>query len=140
MRIEALLLLNIKLLLLEMETVLTNFLEIQASLFYYNDKSDTSSYQLSNESRNLKKVLKQYENSDTTAISATTAIKLTDIYFATNPDVTDIALGQFFKQQITNSLRSVGGSINKNRPPFPIRNPAPYITRIIGLSDPYNRN
>ncbi len=52
-----------------METVLTNFLEIQASLFYHNDKSDFSAYQLSNEFRNLKKVLKQYENSDTTAIS-----------------------------------------------------------------------
>lgn len=73
-----------------------------------------------------------------TAKAVTFAIKATDLYYAANPTVSAYALGQYFKNRLTHFLGAVGGSISTTTPPFTIPSPAPYITSILGISNPYN--
>ena len=73
-----------------------------------------------------------------TAKAVTAAIKATDLYYEANPTVSETTLGIFFKNSLTSYLAAVGGSVNTTSPPFPIPSPAPYITSIIGVSNPYD--
>lgn len=73
-----------------------------------------------------------------TAIAVTSAIKATDLYYYENPNISAIALGQYFSNRLNHFLSAVGGSVRTSNPPFNIPSPAPYITSIIGLSNPYD--
>ena len=73
-----------------------------------------------------------------TARAVTAATEATDLYFFENPDISEYSLGQFFKNRINQALRLVGGSISTSTPPFPIRNPAPYITSVFGVSNAFD--
>jgi hypothetical protein len=73
-----------------------------------------------------------------TAKAVTFAIKATDLYYAANPTVSEVVLGQYFSNRLTYFLNAVGGTVSTSTPPFTIPSPAPYITSLVGLSDPYD--
>ena len=73
-----------------------------------------------------------------TAKAVTFAIKATDLYYAANPTVSEVVLGQYFSNRLTYFLNAVGGTVSTSTPPFTIPSPAPYITSLIGLSNPYD--
>ena len=73
-----------------------------------------------------------------TALAVTRAIEATDIHFFENPDISEFALAEFFKQNLNIQLGYVGGSFSKTITPFPIVNPAPYITSVLGFGNPYD--
>jgi len=73
-----------------------------------------------------------------TAIAVTEAIKEADIYFFENPDISEFDLNDFFRSRMMANLALVGGSFSTTVEPFPIPNPAPYITSILGLSNPFD--
>lgn len=75
-----------------------------------------------------------------TAEVVTNAIKLADLYFFENPDVTEFDLAEIFKDAIRTQLTPVGGTFSTTIEPFPIPSPAPYITSVLGISDPYDCN
>ena len=77
---------------------------------------------------------------NTTAVAVTDAIKVTDIYFFENPDVTQQTLADIFRDTIIAQLAIVGGTVNTSVEPFPIPSPAPYITSVLGLSNPFDCN
>ncbi len=72
-----------------------------------------------------------------TAEAVTLAIKATDIYFYRNPDVTKFALADFFRDAIKTELAIFGGGITFSEP-FPIPSPAPYITSVLGIGNPFD--
>jgi len=69
-----------------------------------------------------------------TAKAVTYAIKATDLYFAENPTVSATVLGN----RLTHYLGLVGGTVNTSTPPFSIPSPAPYITSVLGISNPFD--
>ena len=73
-----------------------------------------------------------------TAVAITNAIKLTDAHFFNNPDITKYNLANFFENQIRIQLAIFGGSFSTTVEPFPIPSPAPYITSVLGISDPFD--
>ncbi len=73
-----------------------------------------------------------------TAAAVTGAIKATDIHFFENPDITKFRLASFFEKQLKTQMALAGGSFSTSKPPFPIPHPAPYITSILGLSNPFD--
>ncbi|MEW7277510.1 hypothetical protein ABW636_02815 [Aquimarina sp. 2201CG1-2-11] len=75
--------------------------------------------------------------SNLTAEAVTAAIKAADIYFFRNPDITEFQLADFFRDAIKVELAIVGGTIT-NVEPFPIPSPAPYITSVLGISNPFD--
>ncbi|NMH89823.1 hypothetical protein [Flavivirga algicola] len=72
-----------------------------------------------------------------TALAVTAAIKSADLYFFSNPDVTKFKLAEVFKDAINAQLSLVGGSLSSVAP-FPIPNPAPYVTSVLGISNPFD--
>lgn len=73
-----------------------------------------------------------------TAKAVTFAIKATDLYYAANPTVSEVVLGQYFSNRLAHFLNAVGGTVSTSTPPFSIPSPAPYITSLIGISNPYD--
>jgi hypothetical protein len=73
-----------------------------------------------------------------TAKAVTFAIKATDLYYAANPTVSEVVLGQYFSNRLSHFLNAVGGTVSTSTPPFSIPSPAPYIISLIGVSNPYN--
>ena len=73
-----------------------------------------------------------------TAIAVTEAMKETDLYFFENPDISEFSLDDFFRNRMMFNLALAGGSFSTNIEPFPIPSPAPYITSILGLSNPFD--
>lgn len=73
-----------------------------------------------------------------TAKAVTFAIKATDLYYAANPTVSEVVLGQYFSNRLSHFLNAVGGTVSTSTPPFSIPSPAPYITSLIGISNPYD--
>ncbi|WP_346880772.1 hypothetical protein [uncultured Algibacter sp.] len=73
-----------------------------------------------------------------TAVAVTGAIKATDVHFFNNPDISKHRLASFFRDQLKTQMASVGGRFSTTIAPFPIRNPAPYITSILGISNPFD--
>ncbi len=74
-----------------------------------------------------------------TAAAVTAAIKAADLYFFANPDVTKFKLADVFNDTLKAELAIVGGRFSSGAP-FPIPSPAPYITSVLGISDPFNCN
>jgi|GEM_PF-3740758 len=65
------------------------------------------------------------------------------IYFVKNGYVADIdeVYKKFYpKNRLLQSLSAVGGSVNTSNSPFSIPSPAPYITSILGISNPFDCN
>ncbi|WP_344820958.1 hypothetical protein, partial [Aquimarina gracilis] len=77
----------------------------------------------------------QAANATAAAVSA--AINETDIHFFENPDISKHSLAEFFKQRIKSKMAAFGGSMTTNAP-FLIPSPAPYITSILGIGNPYD--
>lgn len=73
-----------------------------------------------------------------TAIAVTNAIKEADVYFFDNPDVSQYELADVFRDAISAHLSLVGGAFSTTQEPFPIPSSAPYITSILGLSNPFD--
>ena len=73
-----------------------------------------------------------------TALAVTSAIKSTDLYFASNPHASGQAVGGFFKDSIKTFMGAWGGSVNTVNSPFNIPSPAPYITSVLGISNPFD--
>lgn len=73
-----------------------------------------------------------------TARAVTNAIKAADLYFFENPDVSRFELGDVFRDALRAQLAIVGGGMSTTIEPFPIPSPAPYITSVLGISNPYD--
>ena len=73
-----------------------------------------------------------------TAIAVTDAIKETDLYFFENPDISQFDLGDFFRDRLIANMALIGGTVSTSVEPFSIPSPAPYITSILGLSNPFD--
>ncbi|WP_418639610.1 hypothetical protein [Winogradskyella sp.] len=71
-----------------------------------------------------------------TAIAVTKAIKDADIYFYNNPDASAYLVSDAFKNALITNLSLFGGSYSRTFEPFPILSPTPYITSVVGLSNP----
>ncbi len=73
-----------------------------------------------------------------TAIAVTAAIKEADVYFFNNPDVSEFGLKDVFNDALRTQLAIVGGSFSFTAEPFSIPSPAPYITSVLGISNPFD--
>lgn len=73
-----------------------------------------------------------------TAQAVTNSIKAADIYFFNNPDITKFKLAEVFNEALRSQLALVGGSFSFTIEPFPVKNPVPYITSVLGISNPYD--
>lgn len=73
-----------------------------------------------------------------TAEAVTNAIRVTNIYFISHPDITPLQLKIYFLEVIEYQLSLVGGSFSTTNAPYYIPSPAPYLMSLIGISDPYD--
>lgn len=73
-----------------------------------------------------------------TAVAVTAAIKIADVYFFNNPDASEFTVADVFRDALKAELTIVGGSFSLTVEPFPIPSPAPYITSVLGISNPFD--
>ncbi|MFC4636667.1 hypothetical protein ACFO3O_22370, partial [Dokdonia ponticola] len=73
-----------------------------------------------------------------TADAVTNAIMATDLQFFADPDISEIGLGNFFRDALIFQMSILGGSVSTNIEPFPIPSPAPYITSLFGAKTDCN--
>ncbi|WP_128755206.1 hypothetical protein [Aquimarina sediminis] len=72
-----------------------------------------------------------------TAKAVSAAIKATDVYFFDNPDAVETDIQSFFNNELVIQLKTYGGRVTYT-PPFNIPSPAPYITNLLGVGDPFD--
>lgn len=70
-----------------------------------------------------------------TAVAVTTAIRATDIYYATHFNATASEVGDFFYDSITTALAIYGGTVTA---PFFINSPAPYLRTLFNAKTDCN--
>jgi hypothetical protein len=68
-----------------------------------------------------------------TASAVTNAIDLTRLYFYENPDISEQNLANFFNTNLVSQMAQIGGTASPIAP-FPISNPAPFISNFFGAA------
>lgn len=73
-----------------------------------------------------------------TAAAVTGAIKAADVYFFENPDASEFTVADVFRDALRDLLVPYGGGFSTTAEPFVIPSPAPYMTSVMGISNPYD--